>query len=66
MPDVVSSLDAMSPLKTMTRGYVVAQASDGTIINCHIYDIAGQERYKALGLLYYQRYCRPLLRRLPD
>ena len=29
--------------------------SDGTIINCHIYDTAGQERYRALGLLYYQR-----------
>ena len=31
--NLVSSLDAMSPLKTMTRGYVVAQASDGKIIN---------------------------------
>ena len=31
------------------------QLSDGTIINCHIYDTAGQERYRALGKLYYKK-----------
>lgn len=30
---LVSKIDALSPLKTLTRGYIVAQDSDGTVIS---------------------------------
>jgi len=30
---VVSKIDALSPLKTLTRGYIVAQDNDGTVIS---------------------------------
>ena len=31
------------------------QLSDGNLVDCHIYDTAGQERYRALSRLYYNR-----------
>ena len=31
------------------------QLSDGSIVNCHIYDTAGQERYRALNFQYYNK-----------
>ena len=49
-----SSLESITTasIDTIVKSFLL---SDGTIINCHIYDTAGQERYRALGLLYYQR-----------
>ena len=49
-----SSLESITTasIDTVIKSFLL---SDETIINCHIYDTAGQERYKALGLLYYQR-----------
>jgi Ras-related protein Rab-11A len=31
------------------------QLSEGSLINCQIYDTAGQEKYKALNTTYYKR-----------
>ncbi len=31
------------------------QLSDGSIVNCHIFDTAGQERYRALNFQYYKK-----------
>ena len=47
----------MGAITTIAVDYVIKtfQLSDGSVINCHLYDTAGQERYRSLGLLYYQR-----------
>ena len=48
----------MSNLNTMARvdNYNKSiQLSDGTIINCTIYDTAGLERYNSLNLTYYRK-----------
>ena len=47
----------MEAITTIAVDYVIKtfQLSDGSVINCHLYDTAGQERYRSLGLLYYQR-----------
>ena len=39
----VSKLDAMSPLKVLTRGYAMAQRSDGTIIRS-VQDVGREEQ----------------------
>ena len=47
----------MKTLTTISADCIIKtfQLSDGTVINCHIYDTAGQERYRSLGLMYYKK-----------
>ena len=47
----------MSSIITLGLGNInkAFQLSDGDLVDCHIYDTAGQERYRALSRLYYNR-----------
>ena len=47
----MASIDTLS-LDNINRSF---QLSDGDLVDCHIYDTAGQERYRSLSLLYYKR-----------
>ena len=47
----------VSSLPTIGFDYITKtiRLSDGSIINCHIYDTAGQERFKSLSVSYYKK-----------
>ena len=47
----------MKGISTITIDFVprTFQLSNGSVVNCFIYDTAGQERYKSLCETYYKR-----------